>query len=206
LDTSDQEKIVDMLQKLEKEEFKRLMLNRTENIVLNRRIRKWLDIKNIFKEHEFNKNMDHQYLMIASGLNMKNAEDLIHNYEKQKTRQKRMYENNLGEQVSLGVILLANQGFMSPDYEKIVHTLDASDQDKFLHMLQNEIVTLDNMINDDLVEDENHYFHFNSDTMKSQKNLLFKRSILGGTCSLENENYYNKNENLALKTILGKTN
>jgi len=150
----------------------------------------------------FNKNMYPQSLMMASGLSIKNQEDLIHDYEKEETRQRRIYENNLGGQVSLDVILLANQGFMSPDYESVLDTLDASDQDKFLHMLQNEIVTHDNMINDDLVEDENHYYHHKSDTMKSQKNLLFKRSINGGKCSLENENYYNKNENMASKFIL----
>merc|ERR1711976_829421 len=89
-------------------------------------------------------------------------------------RHKKMYENSLGEQVSLGVILSANHGFMSPDYKEVFDTCmmhDASDQDKFL-------------INDDLVEDENHYYHHKADTMKSQKNLLFKRSLNGGKCSL----------------------
>jgi len=175
-----------------KKEFKRLkrfIPDGTENNVLN-----W---KNVF-----NKNMYPKSPRLASGLNMKNAEDLIHYYEKHEAGLKKMYENNPGGQVSLGALLSANQGFMSPDFEAVLDTLDASDQDKYLHMLQNEIVTLDNMINNDLVEDENHYYHHKSDTIKSQKNLLFKRSVLGGTCSLENENYNNKNENMASKFIL----
>merc|ERR1712025_390060 len=65
-------------------------------------------------------------------------------------RRKRM-ENKLRDYakllLSLGVILSAQQGSVLLDYEDALDTLNTSDQEKILNMLQNEITVLENIIN-----------------------------------------------------------
>jgi len=49
--------------------------------------------------------------------------------------------------LSVGVILSAQQGSVLLDYEDALDTLNTSDQEKILNMLQNEITVLENIIN-----------------------------------------------------------
>merc|ERR1711902_24889 len=76
-----------------------------------------------------------------------------HNSDHPKDKTDKKMENKLRDytklMVSVGVILSAHHGFMLPNYEEVFASMDVSDQEKILYMLQNEIGTLEKLEDSD---------------------------------------------------------